>query len=65
MLAPLAGGWHQAALLPLLDALAWADEALREKRWQAHEKAVQIWASTLPAYAMGGTPPDPPEPPED
>jgi hypothetical protein len=46
------------------DALAWADEHLREKRWSAHQQALQIWASTLPAYANGGKPPDPPAPPE-
>jgi hypothetical protein len=42
-----------------------ADEHLRERRWSSHAQALQIWASTLPAYAMGGDPPDPPEAPED
>lgn len=64
-MAPLAGGWREAALLPMHAALTWADEYLREKRWSAHRHALQIWASTLPAYVNGGPPPDPPDPPED
>ena len=65
MLAPLAGGWRSAALLPLHDALTWAEEFLKEKRWQAYEKSLQAWASMLPAFVNGGTPPEAPDPPED
>lgn len=64
-MAPLAGGWRAAAFLPLEDALVWAEESLRDRRWAAHERSLQIWAATLPAFAFGGAPPDPPEPPED
>lgn len=60
----MAGGWAQAARLPALEALTWAEEALTERRWQAYSKALQVWASTVPAYAQSGNVPDPPEPPE-
>jgi hypothetical protein len=61
----MAGGWTPAARLPLEDALAWADEHLQGRAWASYTTAYQAWASMLPAFAMGGTPPDPPEPPED
>lgn len=60
------GGWASAAQLPADESLAWAEDLLRERQFQAHQHATQVWAATLPAYALGGgTPPDPPEPPED
>jgi hypothetical protein len=61
----MAGGWVQAAHLPAEEALAWAQDHLRERKHSAHTDALKIWAATLPAYAMGGDPPPPPEPPED
>lgn len=61
----MAGGWVQAARLPAPEALAWASEHLRERKWSAHTDALKIWAATMPAFAMGGKPPDPPEAPED
>ncbi len=59
----MAGGWVPAARLPALEAITWADEHIRKERWSAHTQNLQIWASSLGAYAFGGTPPDPPEPP--
>lgn len=61
----MAGGWLQAARLPLEDALAWTDAHLRERVWDAYQKQYQAWCSLLPAFVNGGEPPEPPEPPED
>jgi len=64
LLAPLAGGWEAAAALPADEALAWAEQHLREKVHSAHAQAVQIWASRFPANGMGVEAPDPPEFPD-
>lgn len=61
----MAGGWEAAALLPLSEGLNWVQDHLRSQKWEAYRHACLVWASTLPAYATGGTPPDPPDPPEE
>lgn len=61
----MAGGYDAAALLPAGEALCWVQDYLRKMKWAAYDHACLVWASTLPAYANGGTPPEPPEPPED
>ncbi len=61
----MAGGWAQAARLPALEALAYAEDHLRERRHAAYAQALQSWAAMLPAFAWGGTPPPAPELDED
>ena len=48
----MAGGWLQAGRLPLVDALAWADQHLEERKLQAHQHATQVWASLRTAYEI-------------
>ena len=64
LLAPLAGGWEAAANVPADEALAWAEQHLRQKTHSAHAQALQIWASRFPANGMGVEAPDPPELPD-
>ncbi len=46
----MAGGWKPAAMLPLHQALKWADEHLEERKLQAHAQALQQWATLRTAF---------------
>ncbi len=61
----MVGGWEEAACLPLEDALDLATTYLKTETVNALRHAQQCWYSALPLYANGGTPPKPPEMPDD
>jgi hypothetical protein len=46
--------------MPAEYAVVMAEDYLRRQKHNAHAKSLQIWASSLGIYAMGGKPPDPP-----
>jgi hypothetical protein len=61
----MVGGWVQAAQLPIIDALALVDQHMRQEARQAFRHLQLCYFGSLPLYAMGGQPPDPPEMDED
>jgi hypothetical protein len=65
LIAPLVGGWEQAAQLPFGDALAIAEQHLKKDSRDALRHAQSCWYSMLPLFAMGGTPPPAPGPDEE
>ena len=61
----MAGGWVQAARLPAEEALAWAEDHLKDRSWRAYKDSLQVWASTLPAFRGASEIPEAPDPPEE
>ena len=61
----MAGGWEQAAQLPLEAALDLAVTNLKTETQRALQHAQVCWYSALPLYANGGTPPEPPKNPDE
>ena len=61
----MAGGWEQAARLPIIDGLTIAQDRLKAESREMLRHAQVCWHSALPIYANGGDPPDPPELDED
>ena len=57
----MVGGWEQAAQLPIEDALDLAVHNLKTETQKALQHAQVCWYSSLPLYANGGTPPEPPK----
>jgi len=61
----MVGGWEPAAQLPIEEALHLAQDRLKERSQEALRHALSCWHSSLPLYAAGGRPPDPPSLPDE
>lgn len=63
MITRLVGNYETAKELPLSEAILLYRDVLIEEARISYTDSLKIYASTLPAYAMGGKPPDPPDMP--